>query len=113
MNQLTNCQTGIKTKSILNMVKIELVTRTCATCFFWVGQKPIVVSDYCDYNTFVIIAQKIKIKCTLAIIAQKGHFTAQKCALLEHKNCTFVIIYFLCTLQHKKVLCYSTKSALS
>ena len=68
---------------------------------FWVEQKPIVVSDYCDYSTFVIIAQKIKIKCTLVIIAQKGHFTAQKCALLEHKKCTSVIISFLRTLQHK------------
>ena len=34
MNQLTNCQTGIKAKSILNMLKIELVTRTCTTWSF-------------------------------------------------------------------------------
>ena len=36
MNQLTNCQTGIKTKGILNMLKIELVTLTCATWSFLV-----------------------------------------------------------------------------
>ena len=37
-----------------------------------------VVIDYCDYSTFVIIALKIKIKCTLVIIVHKVHFTAQK-----------------------------------